>query len=305
MMKLNGAAITPTVFVGAIPKDWYNGYGKAWGFGDPLPAAARDDSDVYKILADAVPFAQWKKPEPDPEQQQPFEWREPEPIDVQLLPVPAFDANALLPDGLRDFVVDEAYRMCAPVEYVAAANLSITSSLIGANCAIRPKRCDNWLVVPNLWGANIGVPGDMKSPAMKAASGPLGRIIKRAAAMQAEEIADAKIDKSVDKMAADAKKKAVEKKIKDLLKGAVVDLVGLNRLKDELKEHQTTISEDEDEEEPPVRRFKTNDPSVEKIGELLRDNPGGLLYVRDELVGILASWDKVGREGDREFYLEA
>jgi hypothetical protein len=26
--------------------------------------------------------------------------------------------------------------------------------------------------------------------------------------------------------------------------------------------------------------------------------------VRDELVGLLASWDKQGREGDRDFYLE-
>ena len=56
----------PTVRVGTIPKNWYNGYAKAWGFGDPLPAAARDDTDVLKILTDTVPFAQWKKPPPDP-----------------------------------------------------------------------------------------------------------------------------------------------------------------------------------------------------------------------------------------------
>jgi hypothetical protein len=235
----------------------------------------------------------------------PIEWGEPEPVDASLLPVPAFDANALLPDGLRDFVVDEAYRMCCPIEYVAAATLSITSSVIGANCAIRPKRCDDWLVTANTWGANIGVPSDMKSPAMKAASKPLGGLITRAASMHAEAIAEAKVDKSVDKMVGDAKKKAIEKKIKDLLKNDVVDFAELGKLKEELKAHQTSTSEDEDEEEPAVRRYKTNDPSVEKVGELLRDNPGGLLYMRDELVGMIASWDKQGREGDREFYLEA
>ena len=41
------------------------------------------------------------------------------------------------------------------------------------------------------------------------------------------------------------------------------------------------------------------------MGELLRDNPDGLLILRDELVGLIASWDKAGHEGDRAFYLES
>ena len=57
-------------------------------------------------------------------------------------------------------------------------------------------------------------------------------------------------------------------------------------------------------EEPHQRRFKTNDATVEKIGDLLTQNPGGLLVFRDELIGLLSSWDKEGREGDRAFYLE-
>ena len=36
-----------------------------------------------------------------------------------------------------------------------------------------------------------------------------------------------------------------------------------------------------------------------------RDNPAGLLLQRDELVGLLASWDRDGHEGARQFYLEA
>ena len=56
---------------------------------------------------------------------------------------------------------------------------------------------------------------------------------------------------------------------------------------------------------PSLRRYKTNDTTVEKLGELLRDNPAGLLVLRDELVGLIASWDYEGREGDRAFFLEA
>ena len=37
---------------------------------------------------------------------------------------------------------------------------------------------------------------------------------------------------------------------------------------------------------PTLRRYKTNDSTVEKLGELLRENPAGLLVLRDELVGL-------------------
>ncbi|HRP46605.1 MAG TPA: DUF3987 domain-containing protein, partial [Trueperaceae bacterium] len=55
----------------------------------------------------------------------------------------------------------------------------------------------------------------------------------------------------------------------------------------------------------PERRFITSDPTVEMLTELLRHNPRGLLLERDELAGFLDSLDKNGREGDREFYLQA
>jgi hypothetical protein len=56
---------------------------------------------------------------------------------------------------------------------------------------------------------------------------------------------------------------------------------------------------------PTLRRYKTNDSTVEKLGELLRENPQGFLVLRDELVGLIASWEREGREGERAFFLEA
>ena len=53
------------------------------------------------------------------------------------------------------------------------------------------------------------------------------------------------------------------------------------------------------------RRYVVNDSSVEKLGELLNENPNGLLAFRDELLGLLASLDREGHEGSRQFYLEA
>lgn len=56
---------------------------------------------------------------------------------------------------------------------------------------------------------------------------------------------------------------------------------------------------------PRHRRYKSNDATIEKLGEMLRENTNGLLILRDELVGLLAQWERSGHEGDRTFYLES
>ena len=48
-----------------------------------------------------------------------------------------------------------------------------------------------------------------------------------------------------------------------------------------------------------------NDVTVEKLGELLEQNPNGLVVFRDELSGWLRTLGRQGHEGDRGFYLEA
>jgi len=53
------------------------------------------------------------------------------------------------------------------------------------------------------------------------------------------------------------------------------------------------------------RRYWTSDGSIEKIGELSRENPWGFLLHRDELSGFLRSFEKFGHDTDRDFYLEA
>ena len=66
-------------------------------------------------------------------------WPEPKPIFAELKPVPAFDAETLLPDVLRRWIMDEAERMPCPPEFIAAGALVALGSIIGARCAIKPK----------------------------------------------------------------------------------------------------------------------------------------------------------------------
>ena len=220
------------------------------------------------------------------------EWPEPQPIRAALHPVPPFDPVALLPDALRDWVMDEAERMpCAP-DFVAAATVVALGATIGARCAIKPKARDSWLVVPNLWGGVVALPSAKKSPAIAAAMVPVDRLAAKAQQAHREELEAFETDRVVSEARRDA--------IKDAIKAEAKKVDGnVEGKADELRRHKL------DAPKPPtMRRYRTNDTTVEKLGELLRDNPAGLLVLRDELVGLLASWDREGREGDRAFFLE-
>lgn len=221
-------------------------------------------------------------------------WREPRAIQAPLRPVPAFDPHTQLPEALRAWVMDEADRMPCPPDFVAAGALVALGSIIGARCAIKPKSRDPWLIVPNLWGGIVGLPSAKKSPAIGAALKPLDRLIARAMeAYKAES--DAFVS---DQTIFEARKEAIEARIKAAAKNATKGDLG--SIAKELQEHRQQA-----QEAPILRRYKSNDTTVEKLGELLRENPAGLLVMRDELVGLIASWDKEGREGERAFYLEA
>jgi putative DNA primase/helicase len=61
-----------------------------------------------------------------------------------------------------------------------------------------------------------------------------------------------------------------------------------------------------DKEDVPVqKRYMANDSTPEALGELLRQNPDGLLVFRDEIVSLLNGLDREGRIEGRGFYLTA
>lgn len=222
-------------------------------------------------------------------------WPEPKPIEGHLQPVPAFDAQTLLPEVLRDWVMDEAERMPCPPDFVAAAVLVVAGSVIGTRCAIRPKALDSWLIVPNLWGGIVGQPSAKKSPAIGAALAPLDRLVALAKEAHRAELDAFAAQEVVHKAKLEATESRIKSSAKDEKKAA-----GLGDLALALQQQRQDAPE-----KPSLRRYKCEDTTVEKLGELLCENPVGLLVKRDELVGLLASWDREGREGDRAFFLEA
>jgi hypothetical protein len=214
-------------------------------------------------------------------------WPDPEEFPDDLLPVPALKPE-LLPAALRDWIVDIADRMQCPIEFPAITAIIALASVVGNSVRIRPKKFDSWTVTPNLWGGIIAPPGYQKTPAREAALKPLKSLERTARAEYAKEMEDYEFKL----MCAEGQRKALEKKIRIAIeKGDDTEA-----FKDDLK---NTVAK-----KPVERRYVVNDPTVEKLGELLNENPNGLLLDRDELVGWFRSLEKDGHDQDRAFYLE-
>lgn len=240
--------------------------------------------DKLKLLVESAP--QWK-----PEKVSDNKWAEPEPIEPALHPVVTFP-DEIIPKPFKAWVKDTSYRIQVPVDYLAVPLMIICGALIGVSCSIRPKAKDDWQVVPNLWGGVVGKPGTMKSPALNETISFVARLEAEANELFKTEITAYEAEKAAQKAEIEALKAEMNKAARGKS----------SRRMDELKKEYLAL----EPPPPPIwKRYKTNDSTVEKLAELLQENPRGLLLFRDELIGLLASWEREGRQPDRAFFLEA
>ncbi len=214
-------------------------------------------------------------------------WSAPTTLPDALPPVMPFTED-LLPVALRPWVMDIAHRMQCPADFPAVTALVALSSLIGARAVVQPKAKDNWQVVPNLWGVVVGRPGVKKSPALGEALKPLDKLQEKE--FDAWQLANAAWE--LDCKVAEMQGEANERTAKRL---AANDPVAARAL---LVPVVTPA-------EPLARRYIVNDATVEKLGELMQQNPWGTLSYRDELYGLLTGLDKPGQEGARAFMLQS
>jgi len=213
------------------------------------------------------------------------QWEDITPLPSGLAPVLDYSSD-LLPEVLRVFVNDIADRMQCPPDFPAVSVIISLATLVGKRCGIYPKREDDWLVVPNLWGAIVGRPSLMKSPAIQQAMRPLDELVKEASKEYSTSMGVYEIAKEVHAAERDVWKKGLRKAAE---KGTSVE----------------TVPAPDVPTKPIECRFRTSSGSVECLTKLLSENPNGLLLSRDELNGWLRGLDRSGKEGDRQFFLEA
>jgi putative DNA primase/helicase len=219
------------------------------------------------------------------------EWEDPVPLPSGLPEVKPFEAD-MLPMPLRQWVMDVSERMQIPADYAAAAAVTESGTLIGRKIGIHPKRYDDWNVACNLWCAIVGRPGLLKSPALAEMMKPLDRLVARSREEHEEAVAGHEIETALF----DVEREKLGSELRQAAKEG--DRAKLEEITQKKRETQPP-------EEPTLRRYKSEDPTVEKLCELLLENPQGILVHRDELSAWFRNLDKHGREGDRSFYLES
>ena len=197
--------------------------------------------------------------------------------------------DELLPTAFQEYVRDVAERTQCPPDFVGVALVIAVSAVVGRKFTIHPKQHDDWMVVPNQWGVIIGRPSAMKTPALKQALRPLDALETRERKQQEMALEEHRTNNEL----LDIERKAAKSKATKLVGSG--DKIGA-------REELTKVSSDM--QTPVQRRYTVNDSTVEKLGELLNENPNGLLLVRDELGGWLATMQSEEGSVARAFYLE-
>lgn len=209
-------------------------------------------------------------------------WKAPEEFGNGLSPVPPFNIN-ILPSGFREWLSDIAERMQCPIEFLAVGAMVATGAALGNRIGIQPKQKDTgWVEVPNLWGAIVGRPGVMKTPALAEVLAPL----KKLEAEMQDAFALTKAKYEFDRMAYDFAKKQISTQFAKS-GGAWTGVLP------------------QEPEPPQPQRILVSDATYQKLGMVLSGNPHGVLVFQDELSGLLKRLDSDGQEASRAFYLEA
>ena len=213
---------------------------------------------------------------------------EPRPVPDGLPSVPPFEPK-LLPEALRPWVMDIAERVSCPADFVAVPAMLALATALGRKVGVRPQLHTDWLVVPTLWGLIVGRPGAMKSPAMTQALAPLKRLAARAQESYRVARAQWESDARAEKLRGENAEKQARKALQN---NAGADIARL-------------LATAHPDEEPILKRYSTSNATPEALGELLRQNPQGLMLERDEIMGLLRTLDRDENADHRAFLLEA
>ncbi len=220
----------------------------------------------------------------------------------QTLPPVKTLTSAMMPKLLWDYGSNSAERLSVPIEYVLMPLMVSLGSLIGTKLSIYPKMY-NWEVVPNFYGAIIGNPSSKKSPSLSEGLKPLSHLV----ALAKDKYNEDKLEHDTQKELNKHMTKAAEKQLSDLAKKLAIQTDDDAEIsQDDLKAKAQELAEAKQTDEliPEIKRYVTDDGTIESIGELESKHKNGMLVKRDELTGWLASLENESNQQARSFYLE-
>jgi hypothetical protein len=135
----------------------------------------------------------------------------------------------------------------------------------------------------------IGSPGTLKSPSIESALKPLRNLEKRAFEKYESEMENYELTVKAQTLREEHFKKNLKNK-----SGVILDL----------EDVKIQLSEFDPPKKPIRERFLTTDFTIEKMSDLLSQNPRGIAAFSDEIMGILNKCNKEGHEADAPFLLQ-
>ena len=191
-----------------------------------------------------------------------------------FLSAPEFPLD-VLPKVVQEFIREAAASLPVPIDLIAAPVLACLGAAIGAHRAIQPK--PNWTTRPALYVACIADPGSLKTPALTLAASPVFRQQDQYEQTYHEAMTRYEESQALHTRALDAHRKGKT----DTLPPKPV--------------------------QPILQRTWTADETTERLAGILRENPRGVVIVRDELSAWIKSFNqyKGGKGADKQFYLSA
>jgi hypothetical protein len=198
--------------------------------------------------------------------------------------LPTFPLDALKLKWLREWITRSAHSTGTTPDHVAVPLLGGASSLIGSARCVAAK---SFVQPATLWTAMIGYSGTGKTPGLDATRKPLAALEK----MREPDVALLKRKHDERAVRAKAAKKKWEEEMDEAVKSG---------------DETPSMPGDAEDPGPFIEpRIYTTDITVERMGELLRARPQGLLLLIDELAGWLHNMHRYNRGDDTQFWLMA
>jgi hypothetical protein len=244
------------------------------------PEGVKDPSELHQQHPKRFPdlFRQAldrATPAPAPDKA-PEPWRPPVPLSVST-DAPAFPVD-VFPIKIQSFLIESAAAFPCPVDYLAVPLLVLAGGALGARrtLAVKPGHVQRGL----MFAAVVGPPGSAKSPALELVVDPAHDAAERLHAEWEGKMAAHEAD--------------------------------LEQYEDNLKEYRKQHAKGGAGERPrkpqrPVlERVTVNDATAEALVPILKDNPQGVVLVRDELIGWVQAMNQYregGKGADQQFWL--
>lgn len=179
----------------------------------------------------------------------------PPPVPLDAFPVPV---AAMLEEAAEAFPV--------PLQIATTSFLAFLSCLVGRSRLISAKA--GWVEGGNLWLASVAPSGMGKTPCMAAFFKPITRL---------EYEAKREFDEAFEAYEAERDFYQAQRN---------------NQIRAKAKGKEVNVAELHKPEEPKQRQATADDVTIEALGDILRDNPKGVLWLKDELAGMLFDMDK-------------